>query len=352
MKKTICCLCCFALACSLLLGGAGAWYEDQPSAWARDQIRAAEDSALVSNDLIAGYSLEMPYYVTKGGGMTRYAFSEMLGNLLALSQKTDVGTLAAKLRGAGKTAQFTDYRPDDAAFVTCAYGLMQGMPDGAFAPEGELTREQAAKILALAAEAMQPGAYSDTQAGQTNLTFSDKAQISFWARDYVAYATDAGLILGVGGGRFEPQGELTVEQGTVLVYRLADKLALSGVISADANGWMWQYGVERTYFAARQDGYGLSYTGTQNSKISRIVVAEAQVNALPASIAGVEGYQLPGPRNLGAAFIHEPLKVGKMYIFEMKLRLYPASGGDPVEVTDRFTYLCGKYCTYPDDNYY
>lgn len=349
MKKIIC---CFVLACSLLLGGAGAWYISQPSAWARDQIHAAEDSALVTSDLVAGYSLGMPYYVTDNGGMTRYAFSEMLGNLFALSQQTDVGTLAAKLRGAGKSAKFSDYQPDNAAFVACAYGLIQGMPDGAFQPEGELTREQAAKILALAAEAVRPGSYMDARTDAADLTFSDKARISLWARDYVAYASDAGLILGVGGGRFEPQAGLTVEQGTVLVYRLADKLGLSGVVPTGANSWMWQYGVERTYFAARQDGYGLTYIARQNSEISRIEVTEAQVNALPASFAGAEGYQLPGPRNLGAAFIHEPLKVGKMYVFEIKLRLYPADGGDFVEETDRFTYLCGKYCTYPDDNYY
>lgn len=349
MKKQLCCL---SLVCGLLAGNAGAWYSSQPSVWARSEIRAAEDSALVSSELTAGYSLAMPYYVTEKGGMTRYAFCETIGYLLALSQKTDVGTLADTQRTAGKTARFSDYQPDDAAFLTCTYGLVQGMPDGTFCPESALTRQQAAKILTLAAESVQSGSYLPSAAAWDACDLTDKAQVADWAQNYVAYAVESGLMKGVGEGCFDPQGSLTVEQGTVLAYRLAYMLGLSGVIPAGANSWMWQYGVNRTCFTAQQSAYGLCYTGSAGSAISRIEVLEAQVNALPASIASADGYQLPGTSGLGAALIHEPLKIGKMYQFQVKLKLYPADGGDAVEVTDQFTYLCGKYCTYPDDNYY
>lgn len=347
MKKRVCCL---ALLAGLLAGQAGAWYYDLPSEWARDEVRAAEDSALVPNELTVGYSLGMPFYTTKDGGITRYAFSEMLGRLIALSQKTDPGTLAARQREAGKTASFSDYAPDDAVFLACAFGLVEGQPGGAFQPGGALTREQAAKILTLAAEAVQPGTYQ--AGGDAPLALADADAVSPWARGYVAYALQSGLMKGVGEGRFDPQGGLTIEQGTVLAYRLADRLGLSGVVPAGANSWMWEYGLDRTYFAAHEDAYGVCYTGSKGGPIKRVEVTEAQVNGLPASIAPADGYQFPGALNVGAALVHEPLKVGKMYEFSLKLKLYPAGGGDPIEVDDQFTYLCGKYCTYPDDNYY
>ena len=57
------------------------------------------------------------------------------------------------------------------------------------------------------------------------INYSDEADISQWAKEYVCDADYLGLINGVGEGRFAPKGNATRAQSAVIIKRLLDKIS-------------------------------------------------------------------------------------------------------------------------------
>ena len=93
-------------------------------------------------------------------------------------------------------------------------GVVGGVGDGRFDPEGTLTREQAAVMLARLANAVgSPLPVHSTM-------FADSGDISLWAFDDVGRVQGAGLMGGVGDNRFAPLESYTREQSIVTVMRL------------------------------------------------------------------------------------------------------------------------------------
>ena len=82
--------------------------------------------------------------------------------------------------------------------------------------DSQLPRQLAAKILTMALNTA--GSGTDTQ-----LPFSDQAQISATYRPYVAAAYAQGLFLGDADGNFYPYGTITRGAAATLAYRAAKK---------------------------------------------------------------------------------------------------------------------------------
>ncbi|MGI2294335.1 S-layer homology domain-containing protein [Paenibacillus sp. GXUN7292] len=78
-------------------------------------------------------------------------------------------------------------------------GLIQGMGNGAFGTDANLSREQMAVIFVRALGL-------NAEGSGDNLTFSDSSSISSWARDAVGAAANLGLITGNSDGSFNPRG--------------------------------------------------------------------------------------------------------------------------------------------------
>ena len=95
-------------------------------------------------------------------------------------------------------------------------GLMMGDTNGNFDADGKLTREMAAVVLTRLWQLTGDALAADER---VLARFQDAAQISNWAREGTAIATQAGLIGGTGSG-FSPKGDLTVEQAVTLLARL------------------------------------------------------------------------------------------------------------------------------------
>ncbi|MET3851302.1 S-layer homology domain-containing protein [Paenibacillus sp. OAE614] len=106
------------------------------------------------------------------------------------------------------------YAAVEAAFKA---GLIKGMGNGIFGAGQNLTREQMAVIFV--------NALGVNPAGKgSNLTFSDAASISAWARDAVAAAVELGLIHGYPDGTFNPGNQATRQDAAlVTVQFLNDK---------------------------------------------------------------------------------------------------------------------------------
>ena len=109
-------------------------------------------------------------------------------------------SLCVTSNAAYSDAADVDY--NEAVDVMSAVGVFQGA-DGKFSPKAELTREQAAKLIAY----LDLGE-SVAEALPAVKVFSD-VEANRWSAKYIAYCADAGYIAGVGDGSFNPTGKLT-----------------------------------------------------------------------------------------------------------------------------------------------
>ena len=129
---------------------------------------------------------------------------------LALSGIMLVGMMAM----GASAADFTDADKivhDDAVNVLVSLNVINGQDDGSFNPEGDVTRGQMAKMIAVA---MNGG--KDTNTGVKGTpTFTDIK--GHWAESYIEYCYDMGIISGRGDGTFDPDGKVTGLEATKMV---------------------------------------------------------------------------------------------------------------------------------------
>ena len=123
---------------------------------------------------------------------------------------------------------YTDMGSIDSAHLTAveqysAKGVINGMPDGSFDPNGNVTREQMAKMIVIA---ITDGA-ALSEGGKAS--FSDVA-LSRWSSAYIEYAASSNIICGVGNGQFLPEDNVTGVQ--------AAKMLLVGVCGKSAVGYI------------------------------------------------------------------------------------------------------------------
>ena len=129
---------------------------------------------------------------------------------LALSGIMLVGMMAM----GASAADFTDaekIQHSEAVNVLVALKVINGQDDGSFNPEGDVTRAQMAKMIAVA---MNGG--SDANTGtKTTPSFTDVK--GHWAESYIEYCYDLGIINGRGDGTFDPEGKVTGLEATKMV---------------------------------------------------------------------------------------------------------------------------------------
>ena len=100
-----------------------------------------------------------------------------------------------------------------------ALGIVGGMGDGTFAPDKLVTREQAALMLSRVYTKL-GGEIPQVE----GTTFADNGEISNWAMDAVAFMADQEIVNGVGGNKFDPQGNASIEQALIIALRMFENL--------------------------------------------------------------------------------------------------------------------------------
>ncbi|MEK3885726.1 choice-of-anchor I family protein [Paenibacillus sp. PL2-23] len=113
------------------------------------------------------------------------------------------------LKGESVESSFSDVSPDAwyAPYVAAlsSNGLVTGLPNGTFAPDQELTREEAFVLLYRALKDQLP------QAGGTTATavFRDSEKVSDWAKEAVQALAEAGIVQGTPNGNVNPKAFIT-----------------------------------------------------------------------------------------------------------------------------------------------
>ncbi|KAA8753466.1 S-layer homology domain-containing protein [Paenibacillus sp. UASWS1643] len=118
-------------------------------------------------------------------------------------------------------------------------GIMNGMSNTQFAPEGSITRAQMATI---AYRWMQQQASATTVNG-TAVSFTD-VSVDLWAADAIAYVQSAGLMVGYNNGTFKPDSKLTRAEAVKVLNLLFNRTPLTGEVTptfSDVPTSHWAY---------------------------------------------------------------------------------------------------------------
>lgn len=171
---------------------------DEPSAWAQADVSAAISLGLVPENLRTGYQRSI----------SRKNFCILTWELI----KKDPNYMEKMLWNRPEVS-FSD--TDQAEVLWCAQaGIIDGVGGGRFNPNGELTREQAAKILAITMQKL--GVPGSSQP----VSFTDRAAFSSWAASYIDYCAALGVLKGRENGAFDPGGKLSGQEAVVIMLRI------------------------------------------------------------------------------------------------------------------------------------
>ena len=180
-----------------------AW--DLPADWAVTEVNEALSLSLVPAAQRNAYA----------ANINRIDFAGLVTTLI--EKKTGVSAEAFVLNKTGVHLDKYAYAFDDVSnrsvSVCFALGIINGRSATVFDPYGEISREEAAKMLALTAAAL--GA--DITAPPNG--FPDREQFSSWSPEFIDYVSDTKVMLGMATG-FGPREKYTRQQSFMTIVRL------------------------------------------------------------------------------------------------------------------------------------
>ena len=158
----------------------------------------------------------------------------------------------------------------EAVDACSALNIINGYPDGSYKPEGTITRAEACKMICVALN----GGKEPTLGTTTKASFTDTK--GHWAEKYIESCVAQGIVAGIGGGKFNPNGNVTGSQ-------FAKMLLIALGYNADTQGYVgapWEVNVN---VDASAKGLYVDLAGMDPAKaLSRDNAAQMVWNALNA----------------------------------------------------------------------
>ena len=171
-----------------------------PSSWAEPEVTAAIAAGLVPEELQRDYQ----------SSISRGSVAQMFINLIEKASGMSIDDFMAEKGVTVNESAFTD-TTDRAVLAANALGIIQGVGDNRFDPDGIFKRAHVAVIINRVARVL--GVDTD---GYAHL-FTDVQ--GHWADPELGWPVHAGIIEGVGNNRFDPEGNLTTEMVIMITYR-------------------------------------------------------------------------------------------------------------------------------------
>lgn len=180
------------------------------ASWAVGEVQAAAGKSLLPYELANRYSA----YIS------REEFCVLIGQLITVY--TGFASLDGYVhdkKGAYLSNVFADCKDKSPSIdMLYALGVISGKSESTFDPEGALTREEAATVITRVAEL-----FAFIRADEP-LKYNDNYQISNWAKFYVQWITQSGIMTGTESNDFMPKAYYTIEQAITTTNRLFDYL--------------------------------------------------------------------------------------------------------------------------------
>lgn len=170
-------------------------FSDVPAAhWANQAV-----NALNAKKVISGYpdGTFLP-----SNRITRAEFAKLAVSFAGEAEK-------------GESVKFSDVKESDWFYPyvsdAAALKIISGLDDGSFAPQTNIKREDAALIVYRLLTSL-----GKTPAGSK--VFSDRSEISSYARSAISALGASGIVTGSGNGAFSPKGFITRAEAAQLLY--------------------------------------------------------------------------------------------------------------------------------------
>lgn len=191
-----------ALLAAAMMTAAGA--ADTPSAWAQKSVDAARAAGIVPAQVNSAFDT----------AITREDFCSLAAAVYRAWEKKDALTAYTSSR-----VSFSD--TDNADVLLCASaGVVNGVGNGKFAPQKNITRQEAASML------HRLGVLNKNVKNDVNdrlpHVFADGEKIRSWARSDINWVYRQGIMNGTGSNQFTPDGAYTREQSIATTLRLYD----------------------------------------------------------------------------------------------------------------------------------
>ncbi|MCL2387287.1 MAG: endo-1,4-beta-xylanase [Defluviitaleaceae bacterium] len=165
------------------------------STWAHDYINRSVSLGFVPQGIQNSYNQNI----------TRAEFATLAVSLYEFATGR---TIAGRVT----FADTTDINIERAAYLD----IVRGVGNDNFNPTGNLTRQEAATMMARLAHAIGHPLPANSP------TFADNDDIATWAAPHVGQSQASGIMGGVGNNRFDPLGAYTREQSIITMLRLYD----------------------------------------------------------------------------------------------------------------------------------
>ncbi|GFZ79025.1 hypothetical protein GCM10008018_25740 [Paenibacillus marchantiophytorum] len=175
-------------------------FDDMAGHWAQQDVEQ-----LASKLIIAGTS---DYMYTPDMQVTRAQFAALLVRGLGLSAEAGLNAFA--------DVAATEWYASEVN-TAAKYGLVQGVGEGKFNPDAQITREQMVVMMMKAIALVQGDKKSEAA---RNVSFADQNRISDYAREAIAEAAAKGLIQGKTETEFAPQYVATRAEAAVIIKRV------------------------------------------------------------------------------------------------------------------------------------
>lgn len=191
-----------ALLAAAMMTAVGA--ADTPSAWAQKSVDAARAAGIVPSQVNSAFDT----------AITREDFCSLAAAVYRAWEKKDALTAYTSSR-----VSFSD--TDNADVLLCASaGVVNGVGNGKFAPQKNITRQEAASMLYRLA-ALNKNVKNDVNDRLPHI-FADGEKIRSWARSDINWVYRQGIMNGTGSNQFTPDGAYTREQSIATTLRLYD----------------------------------------------------------------------------------------------------------------------------------
>lgn len=198
LRKSMSLLVIMAMSLSLIgTAGAASVSDDLNGHWAEAAMRKCVQDGLLRGYDDGTYRPERP--------VTRAEFASLVNRAFQLTDTADISF---------KDLPQSNWAHREIAAAVKA-GYVKGYEDGSFRPNKNVTREEAASMVAALLEL---DVEASVQSDATN-KFADAALIADWSRAAIAALVDAQLMAGMQDGRFAPQAVLTRAQAVTLLEK-------------------------------------------------------------------------------------------------------------------------------------